>query len=521
MFQSYSARIAELAQKHPGRTAITFSASGAALTRVSWKTLDASLNRWAHGLAGLGMNERSVVIVALPNGLEHAYAAGAVWRLGGMVIAISAACPLAEREQFLKVASSAGQPVLVISLDEAWPEGTATLHPSAVSACKDESSLPDTTVQGGRTVATGGTTGRPKIIVDPNPWGWRGETPLDKAVGRRPGQRMLVVGPLYHGGPFMLLHWGLLSGDHVVLMDRFDAARALALIRELQIEWVFLVPTHMRRILEVPGLSPTDFASLEVLYHSAAPCPQDLKRRWLELLPPGRIIELYGANDGLGATIIRGDEWLAHPGSVGRAFGSQIEIRDDSGGRVPTGEVGQIYMRPQTLLHLGGVSEGEQQINPRALYSYLGAESVTTADGFESVGDMGWLDAEGYLYIADRRVDMIVSGGANVYPAEVEAVLAAHPAVEDVAVIGLQDPQWGRRVHAVLQVREAATNALVGDLHAFARTRLAPYKLPKSYEFVAQLMRNEAGKLQRQRMMAEREGGFSGAVYPAPARDQS
>jgi bile acid-coenzyme A ligase len=224
---------------------------------------------------------------------------------------------------------------------------------------------------------------------------------------------------------------------------------------------------------------------------AAAPCPSWLKRFWCELIGPQHVTECYGASEATGRTVIDGNEWLAHPGSVGRPVTSEVHILNSAGDELPRGEVGEIFMR-----NLPPVAEP---------FRYLGSPPpASTPDGFISVGDLGWVDADGYLYIADRRVDMIVSGGANIYPAEVEAVLSEHAGVADVVVIGLLDPEWGKRVHAVIQPRDSNRPPTASELKAFCRERLAAYKAPRTYEFVLDFPRSDAGKIQRSAMVAER-----------------
>jgi bile acid-coenzyme A ligase len=202
----------------------------------------------------------------------------------------------------------------------------------------------------------------------------------------------------------------------------------------------------------------------------------------------------YGMSEGLGLCVIRGDEWLAHPGSVGRPWGStSLRIVGPDGESLPPDEVGEIYMNSP-----GGSD-----------FSYLGdaPPPPRTEDGFGTVGDLGWVDPDGFLYIADRHSDMIITGGANVYPAEVEAALSEHPLVGDVVVIGLRDPEWGRRVHAlVVPARHDFSLLTTEDIVAFAKSRLAPYKVPKSVEFVQSIPRSEATKVNRGALTIEREG---------------
>jgi bile acid-coenzyme A ligase len=271
-------------------------------------------------------------------------------------------------------------------------------------------------------------------------------------------------------------------GQTLVLLERFDALAALSAIEAFRINFAALVPTMMLRMSDVDGFDTADLSSLSTVFHTAAPCPDWLRRRWIDRIGGEHLIEGYGATEPVGSTQIRGDEWLAHPGSVGRAWRCDIAIRDDQGVDLPAGETGTIHMRPHGVVpqfqYLG-------QSNPRP-----------TSDGYYTVGDLGYLDDDGYLYIADRRVDMIVTGGANVYPAEVEAVLLSHEDVADAVVVGIADHDWGRRVHAVV-VLKANSAPDAAKLQEFARSHLAGYKVPKSFDFVDALPRNEAGKVRR------------------------
>jgi bile acid-coenzyme A ligase len=254
----------------------------------------------------------------------------------------------------------------------------------------------------------------------------------------------------------------------------------------------------MKRVIELADLTPEPFDSVKILYHTAAFCPPALKRDWIKFLGARRVVELYGANDGLGFTAIGGEEWLARPGSVGRPVACDIRILDERGEPLENGAIGLVYLRPAS-------TPGAAPVDSSSIYAFLGAERhASQPGGFETVGDLGYVDDDGFLYLVDRRVDMIVSGGANVYPAEVEGVLAEHAAVQDVAVIGLPDAEWGRRVHAIVQLKPGADSTVTPGLDALVRSRLAPYKVPKSYEYVTELARNEAGKLQRQKMVIAR-----------------
>jgi bile acid-coenzyme A ligase len=272
-------------------------------------------------------------------------------------------------------------------------------------------------------------------------------------------------------------------------MPRFDAEATLAWIERFRIDYAILVPTMMNRIwrLGAEARSRYDLSSLRIVLHLGAPCPEWLKQNWIDWLGPERIHELYGGTESLGNTWITGTEWLSHRGSVGKMMpGAELRILDERGDEVAPGVIGEVYLRPTA-------SSG-------AAYSYIGAEA-RSRDGWESLGDMGRVDEEGYLYLTDRRTDMIVTGGANVYPAEVEAALEAHPSVSSSAVIGLPDDDLGQRVHAIVQCRDDVDE---DALRAHLAEHLVRYKIPRSIEYVETPLRDEAGKVRRSALREER-----------------
>jgi bile acid-coenzyme A ligase len=315
----------------------------------------------------------------------------------------------------------------------------------------------------------------------------------------RPEETQLVPGPLYHNGPFVYAFRGLMLGHHLVVMSRFDAARALELIEQHRVQWALLVPTMMNRIWRLPNevKDRADVSSLRCILHLAAPCPPWLKRAWIEWIGPERVVELYAGTEAQGVTIIDGAEWLRKPGSVGRpALGSQVKILDPvTREELPPGEVGEVFMLPE-----GG---------PGSTYRYVGAEPRRTDDGWDSIGDLGRLDEDGYLFLADRRADLILSGGSNVYPAEVEAALDSHPLVRSSCVIGLPDDDLGERVHAIVEAAEPVTE---DELRGHLAERLVPYKIPRSFELVGEPLRDDAGKVRRAALRDER-------LAAAPARE--
>jgi bile acid-coenzyme A ligase len=484
---SYGQRLTEIAAERESAIAVHEVRVDGSRRSTSWGELEGRANAAAAALRMHGCGPDTFVALAAGNSLAQVVASFAVWKLGGCVVTLNPRLPANERDDLLDLVS----PVAVIA---DWPdvEKFSVIAPRELLALPDAPAFESLVPNPGRAIPSGGATGRPKIIVRPSPWVVVDGDPgrLMNKIGFRPGQVQLVCAAMHHNAGYSNAVRGLGIGQTIVLMERFDAASAVELIEEFQVEWVYMVPTMMRRILSLPDLSSDSFASLEMLYHTAAACPEWLKRAWIELLGPARVVELYGASEANGFFIVDGEEWLAHPGSVGRPFDCDVRILDSDRSPVPVGEVGEIFCRP----HATGAS-----------FAYLGASPpVPTDDGFVSVGDLGHLDVDGYLYIADRRVDMIVTGGVNVYPAQVEAALTEHPSVADAVVIGLPDAEWGRRVHAVIETLNSGTAVDEAELSTFLGTRLSREKQPKSYEFISAIPRDDTGKVRRGQLLAER-----------------
>jgi bile acid-coenzyme A ligase len=463
---SISRIISLQAERDPHRPSITFE--GRTLTRLE---LDRRTNRLARAYQALGVRQDDFVTIALPNGVEFYVAAIAAWKLGATPQPVSSRLPKAEFDAIVELA----RPRLVV---------TTPIEPDAALS---DAPLPDCRPAAWKAPTSGGSTGRPKLIVSGDP----GEFDLDASgLEILPDRTHLVPGPLYHNGPFALSMLALFYGNHLIVMPRFDATRTLALMAEHRVDWVLMVPTMMLRIWRLPEAERRrhDLSALRVILHLAAPCPEWLKQAFIDWLGPSRIHELYGGTEGQGATWITGEEWLAHRGSVGKPMaGHNMKILDDAGRELPPGEIGEVFMLPDR-----GVG---------TTYRYVGAEPRQRPDGWETLGDMGYMDADGYLYLTDRRADMILRGGANIYPAEIEAAIDAHPAVRSSAVIGLPDEELGNRVHALV---DATAPVTVEALRDFLAARLVGYKIPEGFEFVQELLRDDAGKSRRSALRAAR-----------------
>ena len=446
------------------------------LTRAE---LEAWANRLAHAYADLGLGHGDTATIALPNGPEFFAACFAIWKLGAVPNPVSHRLPPPERAAIIARAN----PVLVIGVAEGSYEGICCIPPNLAVDAYSPDPMPVQISPHERAMASGGSTGLPKLIVAANPALYDAQRASALFKGRH---AVLVPGPLYHGAPFSAAFGGLFAGCKVVVMQRFDALRCLELIERHRVDRMTVVPTMMLRIWRLPlqQRERADVSSLEFVLTGSAPCPAWLMRAWIEWLGPEVMHEAFGGSERTGGTFISGSEWLAHPGSVGKpSAGARIKILDDNGCELPPGAMGEIY-----VLAPGG---------PGSTYHYVGASARRTADGWESFGDMGYFDSDGYLYLGDRRSDMVLCGGRNIYPAEVEAAIDALPGVRSSAVIGLPDDDLGQRLHAIVDVGPDESDLDEARIQQHLVERLVHYKIPTSIEIVQTLLRDDAGKMRR------------------------
>ncbi len=470
---SLSRIIAHWAASQPDRVAIDHE--GACVT---WAELEERTNRLARAYEAHGVGQDDFVTIGLPNGVEFFEACFATWKLGATPQPISAKLPKLERDQIIELA----KPALVVgcAADEYSP--TPSL-PEGYQASADFSAapLPERTSASLKAMTSGGSTGRPKLIVSKSPAAHDPETPSLELQQRGV---MLIPGPLYHNGPFLWAMVALFKGCTVGVTTRFDAEQTLRTIERLGVDTIYLVPTMMRRIWALPEATRQryDLSSLRTLWHLAEPCPAWLKECFIEWLGPSVIWELYGGTEGQGSTTIQGTDWLNHRGSVGKPVETcEMKIVGEAGETLPPGEIGEVFIRPLT--------------GPGTTYRYVGAEAKAIDGGWESLGDLGWMDADGYLYLADRLSDMVLVGGANIYPAEVEAAIDAFPGVRSSAVIGLPDENTGNRLHAIIDRPEGPADEAA--LAAHLSRHLVRYKTPRTVEYVSEPLRDEAGKVRR------------------------
>jgi len=496
----------DFAAQHPDGLAMVDSD----LRRISHAELLASVNQLSHGLRDLGLQAGDSIAAMLPNSPEAMEVYLAMQQIGLYLTPINyhlvgpeiayilrdcEARAFIVHERYTDVCRSAVEET-TFAAERVFSVGGFNTY-SSLKAGKP-TTAPDNRTLGAIMNYTSGTTGRPKGVRRPLP-----DTPIDQTdlgVALRgynvsPDERdnvHLLACPWYHTAPMVMVAPSLHLGHTVVIMDRFLPERALELIARYRVTITHLVPTQFVRLLALPDEEKQRFdtSSLRHVIHGAAPCPPEVKRRMIDWLGPV-LDEYYASTEGVGGTIIFSDEWLRKPGSVGKARNNNvIVIMDDEGHILPPGQVGTVY----------STTIGRE---PFEYYKDPEKTEQSRRGDYRTVGDVGYLDEEGYLFLSDRKADMIISGGVNIYPAEIENVLITHPCVADVAVFGIPNAEWGEEVKAVVELlpqTTTAADAMRQDILIFLSGRLARYKLPKSIDFADALPRDPNGKLYKRRL---------------------
>ncbi|WP_333486816.1 acyl-CoA synthetase [Nonomuraea corallina] len=472
--------------------------------------LGARVNRISHGLRALGVGNHDMVAILVRNGREYLELALATLQIGAYIVPINT--HLAPPEVAYIVKDSTAK-VLVAHADLAehldGEVGGLPAHRFAIGGevadwqtypelwSDQPEDQPGDRAMGAIMNYTSGTTGRPKGVRRPlSGLSPEQEAPLAarhfSTLGFRREGVHLVCSPLYHAAPGAFAINALHLGHTVVCHLKFDAEAVLRDIERYKVTTSHMVPTHFHRMLRLPEevRSRYDLSSIDSLIHAAAPCPVEVKKQMMEWVGP-KLYEYLAATEG-GMSQVTPEEWLAKPGTVGRPQpGTTLRIVDENGDEVPVGQPGTIYFS-----------------NAGQAFEYYNDPAKTAAarlDGLSTVGDFGYLDEDGYLFLLDRRTDLIISGGVNIYPAEIEQFLITHPSVQDIAVIGVPDPDWGQSVLAIVQPSPGVTpgEALAEKLQAYCAEGLASYKRPRRFEFRDDFPRTEAGKLQRRKLRDE------------------
>ncbi len=499
----------------PAKRAIT----GPAGADVTFGELAERSNQLVHAGRALGLRSGSLVAATLPNGADAVALYLAALQAGWYYTPINTHFTAAETAYILNDAQAdlyvvdaryASTAVALDGLVDIEPHRRFCVgeidgyRPVAELVAGQPVDPPDDRTSGQVMLYTSGTTGRPKGVRR-HLTGMTPEETLSNplmifGLSVAPDAVALCCSPLYHAAPLAYANAALQAGNELVVMDKWDAEVALALIEEHRVTWTHMVPTHFRRLLALPVQVRRrfDVSSLRYVVHAGAPCPVPVKQAMLEWFGPV-VYEYYGSSEGVGGTVVGPDDWLQHPGTVGRpAPGGEIRVLDDAGEEVPHGVVGTVYSR----------------LSERNRFEYFNDPQKTRAGrrgDFATVNDLGYVDEDGYLFLADRKSDLIISGGVNIYTAEIESVMATHPLVNDVAVFGVPDEEWGQAVHAVVELRHGvAPSDSVGEaLLAHAAGELARFKLPRTIEFIDELPRDPNGKLYK-RKLRERDHGVAG-----------
>jgi long-chain acyl-CoA synthetase len=500
------------AERSPEKTAYTMSAAG---VRVTFAQLEARANQGAHLLRAVGVETGDHIAILMENRREFLEICFAADRAGVYYTTISThltedeiAYILADcgaklvistakfRDLLRALSERADSELSLYTLDKASDSDTGVADWAARVAMQPTDPIPDE-AQGLDMLYSSGTTGRPKGIK----WPLTGDLPggrtmlidlLTRLFGYDSETRYLSPAPLYHAAPLRHSMVTIKMGGSVVIMDRFDAAESLRVIERERITHSQWVPTMFVRLLKLSDQerAAADISSMQVVIHAAAPCPVDIKHRMIGWWGP-IIHEYYAGTENNGFTVIDTAEWMDHPGSVGRARLGVIHICDEAGRELPSGAEGEVYFE-----------NGHQFAYHNDPEKTLAARN---AEGWTTLGDIGRLDDEGYLYLTDRKSFVIISGGVNIYPQEIENVLVGHPLVLDAAVFGVPSEDFGEAVKAVVQLvpDQTGSNAIAEELIAYCKARLSSIKCPKSVDFSVELPRSATGKLYKRRLRAE------------------
>ena len=509
------------ARIYPDKPAYVMAGSG---ERVTYRALEERSNQGAQLFRSLGLVPGDVVAILMENNPRFLEVAWAAQRAGLYYVCISWRLQLSEVAYILQ---DSGAKVLVTSSSiGAVPDELPALAPGLRLFMAGEARAPYESFERARgampptpiadeaagqdMLYSSGTTGRPKG-VKPARTGAAVDAPdsltlrMQNAFGVTSHTVYLCPAPLYHAAP---LRWSMSVqrlGGTVLVMEKFDPEQALALIEQYKVDCGRFVPTHFIRMLKLPEevRAGYDVSSIRMAVHAAAPCPIPIKEQMIAWWGPV-LYEYYSGTEANGMTLIGPQEWLTHKGSVGRAVLGELRIVGEDGEVVPPRTEGQVYFA-------GG---------PPIVYHNAPEKSAESTNryGWTTLGDVGWLDEEGYLYLTDRKSFMIISGGVNIYPQEIENLLVTHPKVADVAVVGAPDEEMGEKVVAVVQPQDWADagDALANELLSWLKPRLSGVKTPRRIDFMRELPRHPTGKLYK-RLIRDQYWNDAGAPHRAPA----
>jgi acyl-CoA synthetase (AMP-forming)/AMP-acid ligase II len=518
--------IAQHAQQSGDRTAVIVDASGGARpSTTTFAELNVMVNRLAHGLLASGARPGDRLVWCGPNSLEVLVTIHAARKLNLVAV------PLSYRfnaEEMAYVIDNSDATTVIVDAEEARlvaevraqipkvrnvivfggdaPEGCLRWDDVCAGPAEGEPDVEPGSAAGSAMIYTSGTTGKPKGAL---------RTRTDRQIVFAMLAELnllhenavhLTTGPMYHSGPLAFASLAHTLGAPIIVLRKFDADRWIDLVKQHRVTNTFSAPTQLKRIVSLPDekLAQADLSSMICLIANAAPVPYALKQEIIAKLGDGWLYEVYGSTELGVDTVLKPEDQLRKPGSCGKPYGGiQMKVVTDEGADAAPNEPGELFVR--TGLVMDGYHRSEETLTE------LTPASGSGNSEWHSVGDVAYVDDEGYVYICDRKKDMIISGGVNIYPAEIEAVLHSHPQVLDVAVFGIPDDEWGERVHAIVQAKPGETID-IDELRAFAEPLLASYKRPRAYELRDELPRTDSGKLLKRVLRDEYWKGRSSSV---------
>jgi acyl-CoA synthetase (AMP-forming)/AMP-acid ligase II len=498
--------LASLAAQHEDKPAVIMAGGG---ERLSYRELDEQSNRIAHLFRAQGLVEGDHIAILMENRIDVVPVVFAAQRAGLLYTPVNWHL---SPDEAAYIVSNCGAKVLVHSTTLGDLADAALARPNTVesvfvvggsggdddllvAASRHPSTpIPDS-VEGAYMLYSSGTTGQPKGIVPtltgtPFGTGLAIDHTMRDAFGFGSDTVYLSPGPLYHAAPLGWTMGTIRNGGTALVLERFDAEAALAAIDTYGVTHAQFVPTMFVRMLKLPEevRASYDVSSLKVVVHAAAPCPVEVKNQMIDWFGPV-IVEFYSGSEATGFFMIDTADWLTHPGSVGKAVLGVPHICDDEGRDLPAGEVGTVWFSDVTRFEYHGEPEK--------------TAAAFNSKGWNTLGDLGYLDEDGYLYLSARRTDLIISGGVNIYPQEIEDALIMHPDIADAAVFGVSDDEMGQRVFAVIEPAVGAGGAdLEAELVAYLRERIARYKVPRGFAFDV-IPRLPSGKILRRTLMAK------------------
>jgi len=525
--------LAQHAANQPDKAAVVVDAAGGGRpSTTTFAELNASVNRLVHALEGMGVRPGSRVVWCGPNSLEVIAVIHAARKAKVTAVPLShrfvademqyvidnsdAVCVVVDAEQAPLVAAVRDQlpkvtdvivyggPVPAASGFHAWDDVLAGASDAEPADGADITA-------GAAMIYTSGTTGKPKGAMRSKSDAMTVLAMLQKIRLGAHDDVSLTTGPLYHSGP---LAWMMLAhtlGQTVVAVRKFDPVRWLELVREHRVTNTFSAPTQMKRVMALPDevLATADLSSMRSLVVNAAPVPYALKQQIIGRFGDAFLFEVYGSTELGVATILEPQDQLRKPGSCGKVYGTvQVKVVREDGSEAAPGEPGELFIR--SGLAMDGYHRTNEKLAEHVAEDAAPPGPDDAAQGWFSVGDVAYIDDEGFVYICDRRKDMIISGGVNIYPAEIEAVLHGFPDVLDCGVFGIPDDEWGEAVHAVVQPKGDTLD--LDALRAYVDEHLAGYKRPRTYEIRSELPRTESGKLLKRQLRDEHWKGRASAV---------